>query len=498
MTADPVAAAAAPDRPEHFDVVIVGAGLSGIGAGCHLRFRCPGKSFVVLEARDRLGGTWDLFRYPGVRSDSDMHTLGYGFAPWREANAIADGASILNYVAETARRHGIDRHIRVRHAVTRASWCSSDAAWTIEVEHGPDRRPVRITCGFLFSCSGYYDYARGYTPAMPGIERFAGQVVHPQAWPDALDYRGKRVVVIGSGATAVTLVPAMARDAAHVTMLQRSPTYVVSRPSEDPVAAWLRRRLPERLAHGLTRWKNLLVGGYFYDLARRQPARVRRGIIDQVRAQLGAQYDVATHFTPRYDPWDQRICLVPDADLFRAIRAGTASVVTDHIESFTPAGLRLRSGAELAADIVVTATGLTLQLMGAVEIRVDGARVDLSRSMIYKGMMFSGVPNLAFALGYTNASWTLKVDLACGYVCRLLRYMDRRGLDRCTPTRDPSVAEAPLLDFTSGYVRRALDQLPRQGARAPWKLHQNYVRDLISLRFGRLRDGAMMFRRRRT
>ena len=479
---------------EHFDVLIVGAGLSGIGAACHLTMKCPGKSFVLLEARATIGGTWDLFRYPGIRSDSDMYTLGYSFRPWREAKAIADGPAILNYVRETAEAYGVDRKIRFDHKVRRVAWSSADALWTVEAECGGE--PVRFTCGFLFTCSGYYDYAGGYTPEFAGREQFGGQIIHPQQWPDQLDYAGKRVVVIGSGATAVTLVPAMADNAAHVTMLQRSPTYVVSRPAEDAFANWLRRKLPAKLAYGVTRWRNVLLTMFFYNLARKKPAKFKAGVLKGVRAQLGPDYDVATHFTPSYNPWDQRLCLVPDSDLFRALRSGRASVVTDRIESFTPTGLRLASGAELAADIVVTATGLKLILLAGIEVTVDGVRTDLAQSMSYKGMMFSGVPNLAATFGYTNASWTLKADLTSEYVCRLLAYMDRRGYAECRPVKDASVAEAPFLDFTSGYVQRALSQLPRQGATKPWKLHQNYVRDMMTLRLGRLDDGTMQFRRR--
>jgi cation diffusion facilitator CzcD-associated flavoprotein CzcO len=476
---------------EHFDVLIVGAGLSGIAAGYHLQAKCPAKSYVILESRDAIGGTWDLFRYPGIRSDSDMYTLGYNFKPWREAKAIADGPSILNYVRETAQENGIDRKIRFQHRVMRAEWSSHDARWTIEAERGAET--VRFSCGFLFMCSGYYDYAGGYTPEFAGTDSFAGELVHPQHWPEDLDYAGKRVVVIGSGATAVTLVPAMAEKAAHVTMLQRSPTYVVSRPSEDSIANRLRQKLPAMLAYQLARWKNVLLGMYFFRLSRRKPEQMKARLLGLLRKQLGPDYDVATHFTPRYNPWDQRLCLVPDGDLFREINAGRVSVVTDHIERFSPGGLKLQSGRELAADIVVTATGLRMKLFSGLQVAVDGARVELAKTMSYKGMMFSGVPNFAAAFGYTNASWTLKCDLTCEYVCRLLRYMDRHGYRRCMPQRDASVAEAPWLDFTSGYVQRALDQLPRQGAKKPWKLYQNYARDLMSLRFGTVNDGTMQF-----
>lgn len=478
---------------EHFDVLIVGAGLSGIGAAYHLQTNCPGKTYAILEGREAIGGTWDLFRYPGIRSDSDMYTLGYSFKPWREAKAIADGPSILNYVRETARENGIDRHIRFNHQVKRALWSSADATWTVEAEVGPRKERVRLTCNFLFMCSGYYDYAGGYMPEFPGAERFQGRIIHPQQWPEDLDYGGRKVVVIGSGATAVTLVPEMAKTAGHVVMLQRSPTYVVSRPAEDAWANWLRARLPARLAYGLTRWRNVLFGMLFYNLARKKPEKTKARIIEMVRQQLGPDYDVETHFTPRYNPWDQRLCLVPDADLFEAIKAGQASVVTDQIETFTERGVKLRSGQELEADIIVAATGLKLQLLSGLDVVVDGRRIDMAKTMTYKGMMYGGVPNLASAFGYTNASWTLKCDLTCEYVCRLLHHMDRTGTRQCIPMPDPSVQEAPWLDFTSGYVQRAIDQFPKQGTRKPWKLHQNYALDLLALRFGSVDDGVMVF-----
>ena len=478
---------------EHVDVLIVGAGLSGIGAACHLKLRCPGKSFVLLEGRDAMGGTWDLFRYPGVRSDSDMYTLGYGFRPWREARAIADGPAILNYVRETAEEYGVDRKIRYGHRVRRASWSSADAKWTVEAEAGPEKRVVRLTCNFLYLCTGYYDYESGYVPDWPGVERFGGQIVHPQKWPQDLVYAGKRVVVIGSGATAVTLVPALAERAAHVTMLQRSPTYVVSRPAEDRAANWLRRRLPARSAYALARWKNVLLSMFFYSLARSRPGLMKRMIAKGVRRQLGQDYDLK-HFTPHYDPWDQRLCLVPDADLFRAIRDGRASVVTGHVEAFTETGVMLQSGEHLEADVIVTATGLVLKLMSGLTLFVDGVPVDLSKTLVYKGMMYSDVPNLVSAFGYTNASWTLKCDLTAEYACRLLNHLERRGYDWCVPrSNDPSVGEEPIVNFTSGYVQRALRALPRQGTRKPWRLHQNYVRDLSMLRYGSVEDGVMEF-----
>jgi cation diffusion facilitator CzcD-associated flavoprotein CzcO len=479
---------------EHFDVLIVGAGLSGIGAGVHLQARCPGRSFALLEGRDAIGGTWDLFRYPGIRSDSDMYTLGYSFKPWVEAKAIADGPSILRYVRETAREHGIDGKIRFGHSVKRAAWSSEDALWTVEAERGPAKEPVTFTCNFLFICGGYYKYAQGYTPEFPGVERFAGRIVHPQKWTEDIDYAGKRVVVIGSGATAVTLVPEMAKTAAHVTMLQRSPTYVVARPAEDAMANWLRRWLPPMLAYGITRWKRVLLQQYFFNLCRRRPDYAKKLILGGVRAYLGPDYDVATHFTPRYNPWEQRMCLVPEADLFLAIRRQRASVVTGEIETFTEKGLRLKSGAELEADLVVTATGLDLEILAGIQLTVDGERVVPSKTFNYKGLMYSDVPNLASSFGYTNASWTLKCDLTCEYVCRLLNHMQKHGYRQCTPRNDdPALAEEPWVDFSSGYIHRTLHLFPKQGSKAPWKLRQNYARDIMTLRFGRIDDGVMEF-----
>jgi len=480
---------------EHFDVLIVGAGLSGIGAAYYVQRQCPSKSFAILEGRETMGGTWDLFRYPGVRSDSDMYTLGYQFRPWREAKAIADGPSILNYVRDTARDYGIDRKIRYGHRVTRASWSSPEARWTVETAL-PGGKLVQFTTKFLYMCSGYYDYAEGYMPGWPGMERYGGRIVHPQQWPDDLDYAGRRIVVIGSGATAVTLVPALAESAVHVTMLQRSPTYIVARPSEDVIANWLRGRVSARLAYGLVRWKNVLLQMYFYNLARRKPGKTKKGILHLAKKALGPEYDVEKHFSPRYNPWDQRLCLIPDADLFLALRSGKASVVTDEIASFTEKGLRLQSGAELEADIIVTATGLKVKLLGGMQLLVDGVTATPSRAMTYKGMMYSEIPNLASAFGYTNASWTLKADLTAEYVCRLLNYMDARGYDYCTPRRrDPSITEEPAITFTSGYIQRASDILPKQGSKKPWKLHQNYALDLLNLRFARVDDGTMEFTR---
>jgi monooxygenase len=482
---------------EHLDVLIVGAGLSGIGAGYHLQQKCPGKSYTILEGRDCIGGTWDLFRYPGVRSDSDMFTLGYSFRPWTEPKAIADGPRILNYVRETAADNGIDKKIRFNHRVKRASWSSQDSRWTVEAERGGQGaapETVRFTCNFLFMCSGYYNYENGYSPEFPGAKNFAGRIVHPQKWSDDVDYAGKRVVVIGSGATAVTLVPEMAKDAAHVTMLQRSPTYVVSRPAQDPVANKLRARLPTKLAYHVIRWRNVLWGMYFFRLCRRDPARAKNLILGGVRLALGPDYDVATHFTPRYNPWTQRLCLVPDGDLFNSIKDGRASVVTSEIDSFTENGIKLKDGSELAADIIVTATGLNLQVLGGMEVSVDDRKVDPAKTLNYKGMMYSDVPNMASSFGYTNASWTLKCDLTCEYVCRLINYMDRHGYKQCVPRNlDPTVTEEPWIDFSSGYVQRSIAKMPKQGSKRPWKLYQNYAFDIVTLRFGKVDDGVMQY-----
>ena len=477
---------------EHVDVIVVGAGISGIGAGYHLQANCPDRSYLILEGRAALGGTWDLFRYPGIRSDSDMYTLGYAFKPWTEAKAIADGPAILSYLNETAAEHGIDKHIRFRHHVKQAAWSTERAAWIVTAT-GPEGDEVQFSCNFLFMCSGYYNYARGHSPDFAGSADFGGQIVHPQHWPEDLDYAGKRVVVIGSGATAVTIVPEMAKTAASVTMLQRSPTYVVSRPAEDRFANWLRAKLPGKLAYDIVRWRNVLLGMFFFNRARKRPERMKERLIGMVREELGPDYDVETHFTPRYNPWDQRLCLVPDGDLFAALREGRASVVTGKIDRFVPEGIRLESGDTLPADIIVTATGLELQLLSDVAFSVDGAPVDLSKCLNYKGMMYSDVPNLASSFGYTNASWTLKADLTCMYVCRLLNTMKRRGLRQATPRiGDDTIEEVPFLDFSSGYVQRAIDKFPKQGSKKPWKLNQNYARDIMALRYGSV-DTAMEF-----
>lgn len=475
------------------DVLIVGAGLSGIGAARQLQQRCPGKRYAILEARETMGGTWDLFRYPGIRSDSDMYTLGYRFKPWRGAKAIADGPSILAYIRETADEAGITQHIRFGHKVVGAAWRSDEACWTVEAERAADGSRLHLRARFLYVCAGYYSYAEGHRPSFPGEENFRGRMVHPQFWDASLDYTGKRVVVVGSGATAVTLVPAMAPTAAHVTMLQRSPTYIVTRPGEDAIAHRLRRLLPERLAYRATRWKNVLLGMFFFQLARRKPEKVKQRMIAMAAAQLEPGYDVDTHFTPRYNPWDQRVCLVPDGDLFREIRDGRASVVTDTIERFTEDGIVLASGKTLPADIVVVATGLKLNMLGDIALTVDGQPRRPSESLAYKGMMLGNVPNMVLAFGYTNASWTLKADLTAEYVCRLLRHMDRRDYRFAMPRVDPAVQTVPFLDFSSGYVQRAANVLPRQGHRKPWRVYQNYFMDMLTIRHGRIDDGVLQF-----
>jgi cation diffusion facilitator CzcD-associated flavoprotein CzcO len=421
-----------------------------------------------------------------------MYTLGYSFKPWEEPKAIADGPSILKYIKDTARDYGIERKIRFGHQARRVSWSTQDSRWTVEAERGSEL--VHISCNFLFVCGGYYKYSEGYTPEFPGTERFKGRIVHPQKWTDDIDYAGKRVVVIGSGATAVTLVPEMAKTAAHVTMLQRSPTYVVARPAEDGMANRLRRYLPPMLAYGITRWKRVLLQQYFFNLCRRKPAHAKQLILGGVRAYLGPDYDVDRHFTPRYNPWEQRMCLVPDADLFMAIRSKKASVITDQIETFTEKGLKLKSGAELDADLIVTATGLNLEVLSGLQVTVDGRTIDPAKTFNYKGLMYSDVPNLASSFGYTNASWTLKCDLTCEYVCRLLNHMKKHGYRQCSPRNtDPAIAEVPWVDFSSGYIQRSLHLFPKQGSKAPWRLHQNYARDIMTLRFGRVDDGVMEF-----
>lgn len=481
----------ASNLPAEVDVLVVGAGISGIAAAHYLRRLCPDRSFALLEARAAIGGTWDLFRYPGVRSDSDMFTLGYTFRPWTSDTTIADGTAIRAYLEDTVRAEGLLPDIRFRHRVKAADWDSSSARWTVQVEADGETQAWR--CRFLFFCSGYYDYAHGHAPDWPGRAGFRGRIVHPQHWPPDLDHAGRRVVVIGSGATAVTLVPALAERAAHVTMLQRSPSYILAVPARDAVGRVLQRLLPRQAAYRLVRWKNILLAAALYQLARRRPRALGAWLVEQAHRRSGVARE---HLEPRYAPWDQRLCFVPDADLFRVLRSGRASVVTDTIEGFTPAGLRLASGTELPADIVVTATGLQLQLFGGARLRVDGRDVAPAQSLAYKGMMLDGVPNLALAMGYTNASWTLKAELIARHVCRLLNHLRGHGLDFCQPVHEGERgATRPALDLQSGYIQRAAGVLPRQGTRKPWRIHQNYLRDLVALRLAPLRDGALRFAR---
>lgn len=482
---------------EHFDVVVVGAGISGIGAGYFLQRDCPGRSFVILEGREAIGGTWDLFRYPGVRSDSDMHTLGYSFKPWTAEKSIADGPAILEYLNDTADEFHLREKIRFRHMVTDAHWSSDTSTWTVTAVVGGES--VHYSCNFLFMCSGYYSYTEGYTPDIAGIESFRGEVIHPQQWPDNYDYSGKRVVVVGSGATAMTLVPAMARTAGHVVMLQRSPTYVVARPDRDKIASMLRKILPEKVAYSLTRWKNTSMQQLVYSRTRKQPEKIKKLLLKGVRDALGQDFDVDTHFTPTYNPWDQRLCLVPNGDLFEALKDGSASVVTDHIECVDENGIRLTSGKRLDADIIVTATGLNLVTLGKVSFVVDGDAVDFASTWSYKGCSYSDVPNLASSFGYINASWTLRADLTCEYVCRLLNHMEKTGTTQCTPRLRPddlTMQPRPWIDnFSAGYMERVMNQFPRQGDREPWINPQNYKRDKKLFRESPVDDGVMMFSR---
>jgi cation diffusion facilitator CzcD-associated flavoprotein CzcO len=480
-----------PEALEHVDVLIVGAGISGIGAAAHLVEALPAMSYAILERRSAMGGTWDLFRYPGIRSDSDMHTLGFRFRPWHNDDVLADGPSIKQYVEETAAEYGITDHVRFGHHVTHASWDSASRQWTVRFE--VDGEPGAITASFLWACSGYYSYDEGHAPEFAGVADFRGQVVHPQFWPEDLDYAGKKVVVIGSGATAVTLVPAMAPDAGHVTMLQRSPSYILSIPGNDPLGPALRKVLPDRLAAGIARWRNVLIQAALYQTSQRRPDFVRKAIRAATVKQLPKDYDVDTHFKPSYDPWDQRMCMVPDGDLFRAIRKGKASVVTAGIDRFTERGILLDNGEELEADIIVTATGLKLQLFGGATLDIDGVKVDPHERIVYKGAMLDGVPNFWFVIGYTNASWTLKADLVSEYVMRVLTRMRRNGERVVVPERSAEVRTVPLMPLASGYIQRALPDLPQAGDRGQWQMPNNYLLDIVRLRRGKLHDGSLRF-----
>ena len=482
------------EHPEDIDVVIVGAGLSGIGAAAMLQQQCPQQTVAILESRSVMGGTWDLFRYPGIRSDSDMHTMGYRFRPWSDTAAIAKGSAILEYVNDTAKEQGLNYLIRYQHRVIQANWSTPDARWILTLEVGEKRERKIIRCKLLHMCCGYYRYDRAYRPEFMGESEFKGVIVHPQFWPDDLPVADKNIVVIGSGATAVTLVPELARTAAQVTMLQRSPTYVISLPGHDSIGRWLKSWLPPMVAYRLVRFKNIATNMLFFKLSRRWPDAIKARLVGLAARQLGST-QLAKHFSPSYRPWDQRLCVIPDGDLFKAVRAGRASVVTDRIARFTSDGLLLESGQTLSADIIVTATGLELSLMGGIALQVDGKAIDASQTMAYKGMMFSGVPNLLYTFGYTNASWTLKADLTSEYLCRLIQTMQKHNLDIAIPEADPSVRPRAFLDFTSGYVQRAANQLPKQGDKKPWRLYQNYLLDLLTIRFSRIDDGVLRLSR---
>ena len=482
----------AVDAHAPIDVLIVGAGLSGIGAAKHLQMHSPETSWCILESRDAIGGTWDLFRYPGVRSDSDMYTLGYSFKPWVDHKSLAEGSTIRQYIQKTADENGITPHIRHGHSVTHATWSSDEACWTITASQKQSDQPVILKARFLYLCCGYYSYKNGHQPDFPGQANFKGQWVHPQFWPDNLNYDQKKVVVIGSGATAITLVPEMAKKAAHVTMLQRSPTYVISRPEEDTLSLTLQKYLPAKWAYQITRAKNVSLGMLSYQFARRQPELVKKYLVKMAAKQLRSD-EKAQHFSPDYKPWDQRLCLVPNGDLFKQIRSGHASVVTDTIQIVTENGLQLSSGQILEADVIVSATGLSLNMLGDIQVEVDGQAFKPSQAMAYRGMCLSGLPNAIMTFGYTNASWTLKADLTAVYTCRLLNYMRRHGYQKVVPLRDASVAEQDYLSFTSGYVQRASKILPKQGSRAPWQVNQNYIKDIFLIRYARLNDGVMQF-----
>ena len=476
----------------HKDIIVVGAGISGIAAAYNLQKSCPNKSFAILEGRSALGGTWDLFKYPGIRSDSDMHTLGFRFKPWIHKKSIADASSILEYLNETVDEYGIRDKIVFNQKVTAANWLSDKSLWELNVMN--EGQSISMTCNFLFLCGGYYSYDKPYMPKFPEQDRFEGQVIHPQFWDESMDYSDKKVIVIGSGATAVTLVPAIAKNAAHVTMLQRSPSYVVSAPGEDSWSQALNKIFPIRLTYFLIRWKNIFRTSLGFYLSRKYPERVKDRLINLVREELGNDYDVEKHFTPRYNPWDQRMCLVPDSDLFNSIKSGKASVVTDHIDHFTENGILVKSGEHLEADIIVTATGIELNALNDIEVSVNNEKVEPHNRLSYKGMMLSGVPNLAFSFGYVNASWTLRADLTCEYVCRLLNRMDKLGVNTCIPQEDPTaIVDDEYIDFSSGYVQRALDRLPKQGKKAPWRNYQNYLKDIFLVRLFSLKDSTLKF-----
>ncbi len=476
---------------EHVDVLIIGAGISGIGAGCHLTMTSPGQSFAILEGRDKLGGTWDLFKYPGIRSDSDMYTFGYAFRPWTEGIDIASADSILRYLKQTSEEYGVDKKIRYSHKVNKVDWSTPDKHWVVDITHGESN--FQMSCKFLLTCTGYYDYDKAYLPKFEAYDDYQGTIVQPQFWPEDLDYKDKTVLVIGSGATAITLVPSMAGETKHITMLQRSPTYVFTRPAKDKIANGLRKILPNTLAYRLMRARNILLNIFMFNRARNRPEKVRAFLNKMAKDELGDSVDVDVHFNPSYDPWDQRLCLIPDSDLFNVLKDGSASIVTDHIERFTKRGVRLKSGGEIDADIIIPATGLSLKFLGGIDASVDGKKIVVADLLNYKGMMFGGVPNMAAVFGYTNASWTLKADLTCGYVARLLNYMDKHGYKVAVPNPPENMETEPLVNLQSGYFLRSLDALPKQGTEPPWRNPENYLKDYKTIRWGKFNDGVMAF-----
>ena len=476
----------------HKDVIVVGAGISGIAAGYNLKKTCADKSFSILEGRKNLGGTWDLFKYPGIRSDSDMHTLGFRFKPWIHDKSIADGPSILEYLNETVDENNLRENILLNHKVKSANWNTKKSLWELVVQESDNK--VIMTCNFLFLCGGYFSYTKPHMPTFKNCEKFEGQIIHPQFWNEQVDYSNKKIIVIGSGATAITLVPSIAEKAEHVVMLQRSPSYVISRPSEDSINKFLRKFLPIKITYFLIRWKNILWQSYTFFLARKFPERIKKTILDLLRVELGDDYDIEKHFSPSYKPWDQRMCLVPDSDLFKAIKKNKASVVTDQISQFISDGILLESGEKVSADIIVTATGIELNSLNDIDVTLDNVKINAHERLTYKGMMLSGVPNFALSFGYVNASWTLRADLTCEYVCRLIKLMDKKGVDCCVPLDDKTAyGEDDLIDFTSGYVQRGLHLMPKQGNKAPWKNYQNYLKDIFAVRLFSIKDSNLNF-----
>ncbi len=479
----------------NFDVIVVGAGISGIGAGHHLQEQCPNKSFVILEGRETFGGTWDLFRYPGIRSDSDMHTMGFRFKPWVDERFIADGPSIIEYLDETISENNLKDKIRYQHKVKTSSWSSSESKWTLEVENSSSGTTDKYKCNFLMLCGGYYNYEEGHNPDFKNQDQFDGPIIHPQKWPQDLDYKNKKVVIIGSGATAVTIVPAMADQVDHITMLQRSPTYFMAAPDKDMIGNFFKKIFRQKTAYFLTRWKNILLGNFFYNRCVKNPEKVKEMLINGVKDHLGEDYDIDTHFTPKYKPWDERLCFVPNADFFESMKAGKASVVTDHIDEFTETGIKLKSGKELDADIIIKATGLNLQFLNGIDVKVDNSSINISEKLAYKGRMFNDIPNLACSFGYARASWTLGADLSSEYVCKLLNYMGKHGYDSCTPVKGEGIEEeGTYLNLSSGYVTRAIDRMPKQGSKEPWKGNQSYLSDVTEVRWGSITNDDLHFK----